>query len=365
MSGADGGREAPRLGDVDLPRALLAALALAVATALVVVASTSTAAFDPFNPTWEGTSDLRDAVESDPTVSGEFVHDPARYDEVEREGTVAFVVAPDAERATEDGERIGEFVRAGGTLVVLESVGDGGNELLAAVGAEARTDGRLLRDERHYYRSPTMPVATAVENDSLAADVDQLTLNYGTAVEPGNATTLVATSEFAYLVEEPEDGREDADSGFGPHPVATVEDVGEGRVVVVGDPSVVINVMRDVPDNAAFLETLYAEEERVLVDLPGSEDVPPLAAAVLTVRASPPLQSLLGAIAVAGMAAVAAWRGRPALERRRRSRYDRDPGLSDAERLTVLRRRHPDWDEERLERVVAAVSRDGGESNER
>ena len=373
MTSAGGGEgvELPRVDDLDLPRALLVALSLAVAFSLVVVTSTSTAAFDPFNPAWEGTSDLRDDVAAESNVTGELVQEPARYEAVDREGSVAFVVSPEDERVRADGDRIREFVRAGGTLVVLENFGDGGNELLAEVGAEARTDGRLLRDDRYYYRSPTMPVATNVENDSLAATVDEVVLNYGTAVEPGNATVLVATSEVAYLVEEPEDELEDADSGFGPHPVATVEDVGEGQVIVVGDPSVTINVMREVPDNAAFLETFYADEERVLFDLPGADEAPPLTTALLTVRETPALQTLLGAVGVAGVATLATWRVRSGLERLRRvgSRVRRgptrdvSPGLSDEERVAFLRRRYPDWDEDRIERVLAVLEQPdaGGE----
>ena len=362
-------------GEVDLPRTLLVALGLSVAVAVVVAATTSTAAFDPFNPSWDGTTDLRDAVDEAPAVEGELVRDPAQYAEVQRDGTVAFVI-PDEDRTGEAAEPLGEFVRGGGTLVVFENFGDDGNELLAEVGAEARTDGQVIRDENHYYRSPTMPIATEVENESLGDDVDEVTFNYGTTVDPGNATVLVSTSEFAYLVDDPDDGLEDADSDFGPHPVATVEDVGEGQVIVVGDPSIAINAMQDVPDNAAFLETLYAGEEHVLFDLPGSDDAPPLAAALLTVRETPQLQTLLGALAVGGVAVLATWRVRAPLERARRwlprsvgggrpTDEPESPGLSDAERAAVLRRRHPDWDEERIERVIAALTRDGVEEVER
>jgi len=74
-----------------------------------------------------------------------------------------------------------------------------GNALLSDVGATARLDGALLRDERNYYRSPALPVAQPVEEHPYTSGATDLTLNYGTAVTPNDATTLVRTSEFAYL----------------------------------------------------------------------------------------------------------------------------------------------------------------------
>ena len=45
--------------DVDVPRAVLVGVALAVVVTLVYGGATSVAAFGAFNPTWEGTADLR------------------------------------------------------------------------------------------------------------------------------------------------------------------------------------------------------------------------------------------------------------------------------------------------------------------
>ncbi len=154
-----------------------------------------------------------------------------------------------------------------------------------------------------------MPVATGVENHSLTDGVDRLTLNYATAIEPGteNATVLATTSDLAYLT--PEDDRLEPGDRLGTHPVATVEHVGRGRVVAVGDPSLVINAMLDRPDNGRFVRELYADSDRVLLDVSHAADLPPLTAAVLTIRDARPLQVLLG---VGGVVAIAAASGQRA-----------------------------------------------------
>ncbi|WP_339104254.1 DUF4350 domain-containing protein [Haloterrigena salinisoli] len=360
-------------GGLDWPRVLLVALSATVLIALLVAAATSSAAFGPYNPSWDGTSELREQVASEPGVESELVRDTARYDDYEPNETVAFVVAPDETYGDEDVERIRRFVDNGGTLVVLENFGTSGNRLLADVGVETRTDGAVLRDEQEYYRGPTMPIATGVENHTYTEGIDQLTLNYASALETDEeeATVLVRTSEYAYR-DVDDDGELDDNETLDTYPVAAAENVSDGRVVVVGDPSIAINAMIDEPDNAAFLRGVSADADHVLIDLSHSEDLPPLTSAVLTVRELPLLQVLLGATGIVGIAALSRRPLRPSLERVRRRLSRRDgpadasivgPSMDDADerRAAALRERHPDWDEDRVQRVIAALNRDDTE----
>jgi hypothetical protein len=357
----------PEGWNVSAPRALLAALGCTVLVALVLLATVSTTAFGLYNPTWEGTSDLREEIDADRDL--DLLTDTTEYGDLDPDGAVAFVIAPDEEYDDEAAAEVRQFAEQGGTVVVFENFETSGNALLSDLGAEARFDGRVLRDEEHYFRGPEMPVATTVENHSLTAGVDQLTLNLGTAIEPGNATVLVGTSEFAYLAEEPDAELEDEDE-LATYPVATIESVGAGNVVAVGDPSITINAMVDEPDNAAFLERLYDDADRVVFDLSHQESVPPLTSALLVVRETPLLQVLLGGLAIAAVAGAS--RGQFGRVRRRLTstagwqRVRRRVGLrsgsdgqvmSADERARYLRREHPDWDEERIDRIVTAFNR--------
>lgn len=369
MSRLEWFRDGSRL---DWSRVLLVALSVTVFAAVLVAGATSTAAFGPYNPAWDGTSDLRQDIETEPGTDSELVRDTERYDAVDPNGTTAFVIAPEESYSAADAERVRQFVEQGGTLVVLENFGASGNELLAAVGADARADGVLLRDERHYYRGPTMPVATDVEPHPLTGDAEQLTLNYASAVEPGEATVLVRTSEYAYRDTNRDGELTDGDQ-LGPHPVATVEPVGDGQVVAVGDPSIAVNAMVGEPDNAAFLQGAYADSDRVLIDLSHTEELPPLTAAMLTIRETALLQVGIGILGIAGIAGVARFGVAPIHDRVRRplarrfGRYSSDEALAvdpvadlgDEHRAAVLRERHPDWDDERVQRVIAALNRSG------
>ncbi|ELY37696.1 DUF4350 domain-containing protein [Natronorubrum tibetense] len=359
-------------GGIDWPRALLVALTLSVLVVVVAVGATSTAAFGPYNPSWDGTSDLRDEIDAEPGVESKLIRETDRYATGDPNGTVAFVIAPDEPYTGTDADRVQEFVDSGGTLVVLENFGPSGNDLLTEVNAEARVDGELLRDEEEYFRGPTMPVATGVENHTLTGDAEQLTLNYASAVEPGDATVLVRTSAYAYR-DTNRDGELSDGEDLAAYPVATVEDVDDGQVVVVGDPSLAVNAMLDEPDNKAFLHGLYADADQVLIDLSHTEEVPPLVAAVLTLREIPLVQLLVGAVGIGAVAvgsrrdcgAMVGWIRTTTMRRLGRYTSGDEPSvkpileLDDEQRAAVLRRRHPEWDEQRLQRVIAALNRDG------
>jgi hypothetical protein len=281
---------------VNYPRVLLAALALALCAGVLVAGVTSSAAFGAYNPAWDGTSELRSLADG-AGVETTFVRPADGLGDPET--GVAFALAPDPGT---DAERLRRFAAEGGTVVVAADFGGGANPLLASMGASARIDGRLLRDEQRYYRGPAMPRATNVTDGRLVAGVNALTLNYGTGVEPGDARPLVRTSPYAYY-DGNRNGTLDADESLGRRTVATTEALGEGRVVVVGDPSLFINAMLERNGNAAFARNLLAGADRLSL-LVGDGALPPLVAALVTLRGSALLQALAG---VGALGALALW----------------------------------------------------------
>ncbi|SDK11330.1 protein of unknown function [Halovenus aranensis] len=359
----------PEGWQVSVPRALLVALGCTVFIAVLLLATVSTTAFGLYNPTWEGTSDLREQIDTGSATELDVITDTTEYDTLDSDETVAFVIAPDEPYDSAAAEQMRQFVSRGGTVVVFENFEPQGNVLLSALGVDTRFDGRVIRDEQQYFKGPEMPLATTVENHTLTTGVDQLTLNLATALEPGNATVLVRSSEFAYLVDDPDEGLDDDDE-LATYPVATVESLGSGTVVAVGDPSITINAMVGEPNNAAFLEQLYSGTDRVMFDLSHQGSVPPLTSVVLTIRETPLLQTLLGGIAIVTVAGVSRGQTRRLRDRLhrttiweqlrqrtgRRLATDRQTMATD-ERAAYLRQQHPDWDEDRIERIVTAFNR--------
>ncbi|MFB6227414.1 MAG: DUF4350 domain-containing protein [Halobacteriales archaeon] len=358
--------------EVNYPRAVLVGLAIALVLGVVVAASTSGAAFGAYNPAWDGASDLRE-IGTDAGADVEIVRNvgnDSAYAIGDPNDTIAVVLSPDQAYTPAEADRVRAFVEAGGTLLVAEDVGSRGNDLLAATGATARVDGGLLRDERNHFRAPALPVAGNVSEHNLTDGVEGLTLNYGTPVEPGAASTLVRTSEFGYVDRNGNEELDDAET-LRSYPVVTVEPVGNGQVIAVGDPSLLINAMVEREGNRAFVENALGAHDRVLLDYSHTANIPPLRLALLVFRETPPLQALVGMLGVGGIAlwvrgdterlrdrleTIAARASVPGFDRTlARNDSERRPGLSRAELREYLAERHPEWDEDRIERVIRGV----------
>ena len=272
--------------------------------------------------------------------------------------TVAFVLAPGVEYAEADVARVRAFVDAGGTLVVAEAGQPAANELLADVGASTRIDGDPLRDETNHGPSPDFPVTEPTGSHALVEDVETVVLNHGSAltVAEDRATVVLASSQYGYLDRDHSASLGDNET-LASYPVAAVEPVGDGQVVVVSDPSVFINEQLALGDNRAFLANLLAGHGHVVVDVSHGDDLPPLALVLLALRASFPLQLVLIGFVLGGV-----WIGfRTELPHRLRAALDgRTPATakrpySRADLRAHLEDRHPEWDPERIERVVTVM----------
>lgn len=349
--------------DWEYPHLLLAGLVFTVLVTGVVAASTSSTAFGAYNPAWDGAADLRqqaDAVDTEVETAlntTSYLSSPANQ-------TIAVVIAPDEEYSRLEVGRIRSFLARGGTLVIAEDFGQPGNSLLADLGSDTRVDGTPVRDEREYYRSPALPVATNVSEANETTGVDQLTLNHGSVITNrsasnqtnSNMTVLVRTSEFAYLDKNGNEELDDTEE-MRRHPVVVREEVANGTVYVVSDPSMFINAMLDQPGNRRFVRNLFDAHDRMLLDLSHQSSQPPLAVALLMIRDMPLLQVFLGVfgvIAVIGWfdirTTIGSW-----INRRQGDIVD-STGQVDRDVLAAyVERRHPDWDEAKVRRVMTGV----------
>ena len=289
----------PRPFGWSTPQLLLALLVVTAGVAMIVVGSTSTAAFSPYNSGWDGTSDLQELAADNGAV--EILTSTDRYESADPETTTAIVLAPQSSYDSTETGQLRSFVENGGTLVVADDSTPNGNQLLSAVGATARFDGAMLRDREHNFRQSSFPVTSNVSEHQTTQNVDQLTLNNGTIIEPREATPVVASSSFGYLDPTGTDELDD-ETAFRSYPVVTVEPVGEGTVIAVSDPSLFINAMLDQPDNEAFAANLVGSEQ-TLIDSTHTAEQPPLVAGISWLQETPLAATVFGVVVV-GLVAV-------------------------------------------------------------
>lgn len=335
------------------PKQLLVSVGLVTLVIFILAATTSTSAFGVYNAAWDGTSELQDVAEGTGATST-IAHETTTYSEAKPNQTIGIILSPDRSYTARERERIETFVRNGGTLVVAGDYGPHVNALLRKIGAEARLDGRPLRDEQVYYRSPAMPIARNVTDHPMMAGVPSVTLNHGTAVEPRNASVLIQTSAYAYA-DTNQNGSLDANETVASYPVVTTEQLGQGTLVVAGDPSMFINAMLERSGNRDFVRALVAPYSHVILDYSHTVRLPPLAIATLLVRESPLLQFFGGALGTLSIFLGLHVNALARLQKRvTATPAQQSVDVGDAELITHLRDRYPEWDDERIHRIVAA-----------
>ena len=284
--------------DMGFPQQFLIALTIVTVGMLVVATGTSTSAFGSHNSGWDGASELRSKA-SDTGAKVDLVRDTSSYTSVNQKETVAVILSPKEPYSPTDKSRVKAFVRDGGTVVVAEDFGSYSNGLLGAIGARTRVDGRLIRDKRQYYQSPALPIVRTTSSDSYLGANERLTFNYGTALRPNGATVLAKTSKYSYF-DSNNNQTLDSNETLGSRPVATTERIGDGRVIVISDPSLFVNAMLDRSGNEAFVEEIFNGHRNVLLDYSHRKELPLLVVAILTLKSSPLLQGLVGIIGITG-----------------------------------------------------------------
>ncbi len=196
--------------------------------------SAAAAPFDPNGTDWEGCQRLVEIAREELGPTRVIVSDEIDY---ERLGPSDGLLLLHPE-GSYDLDELSAFMRGGGRVALIDDFGDG-DRLLERF--------RIVRgaapiDPLHMlHGNPQLPIASPASGHPIVADVAQVVLNH---------PTTVRHAELSSLLRVPRIGGD-----AGPD-VALAGQVGEGRLVAVGDPSVFINSMMRFPGNRALAKNL-------------------------------------------------------------------------------------------------------------
>lgn len=235
------------------------ALVLISAAALVVLAIwvyPSSAHFRADNPFWNGLRGVGGRFDAELLSSLSALPSPPR--------NTVLIEVPYLEFSPEEVSLLRDYLLAGGTVLLMDDYGTG-NQVLDGLGANMRFTGYPLLDPLFSYRNQWLPRIADLRGPP---GVNGLVLNHATSLEGTGAEVIALSSSFSYL-DSDGNGQWDDEEPAGPLPVAAQVRVGEGLLIMVSDPSILINSMLPLEDNRAFvagLLELRGAPSRVLLD---------------------------------------------------------------------------------------------------
>lgn len=243
-------------------RKLLPALALAVVLSMAALIwyFPLNGDFRSGNPFWNGLSTFTTQFKVSPIDS--FSSLPSNPN-----GT-AFVVVPYEPFTQSELENLRNYASQGGTLVVLDDYGYG-NRILSHLGLNVRFTGRPLLDPLFDYRNKWLPRIADFASTPTTSNISSIVLNHASSLGDTSDVTVLAYSSRFSFVDMNNDSAWDAGEPMGPLPVAAYARMGEGYVVVIADPSILINSMISMDDNSAFVKNvmeLQGSNPQVFVD---------------------------------------------------------------------------------------------------
>jgi len=152
-------------------------------------------------------------------------------------------------------EKINTYVNSGGTLLVMDDYGSG-NQILDSLGVNMHFVGQPLLDPLFDYQTKQLPIITHFTNTSQNANVSSIVFNHATSLSASANDTIIAYSSSFSFIDANDNQEWDPEETTGAQPVAAYTQLGEGYVIAVSDPSVLINSMIKLDDNQQFITNL-------------------------------------------------------------------------------------------------------------
>jgi hypothetical protein len=160
------------------------------------------------------------------------------------------------------------YVLNGGTLVILDDYGFG-NQVLSVIGLKMRFTGVPMLDPLYNYKDKWIPKVTDFSNSSIGKNVSSIVLNHATCLNNTSDSTVVAYSSTFSFLDVNGDGSWSNNEPNGPFPVIAYDPVGQGIVVAISDPSLMINGMIVLDNNLQLVNNVVSiqnSDPKIFVD---------------------------------------------------------------------------------------------------
>ena len=217
---------------------------------LSIVFSSSVQDFMMANRSWNGLNDSSQRLGIEVTPNPDTV--------MPEPGNSVLIIIPYLPYQDQELKTLVEFVNGGGTLLVMDDYGYG-NQVLGALGLDMEFVGAPMLDPYINYRNQWLPLVTDLAPELKDAGIEQLVLNHATALTLSSRYKTLARSSDMSFIDINGNAFRDKDEPKGPFAVAARTMVGNGTVVAVSDPSILINSMVGLGDNDKFMKQIISQ----------------------------------------------------------------------------------------------------------
>jgi len=225
-------------------------ITVALASLVVLWFYPPSADFAVKNIGWNGASQFSNRMGSISINTFEDIHD--------RPADTVLIVVPYTEFAVAELDQISSYVSGGGTLILMDDYGYG-NDILEALGVDYRFDNTPLLDPLINYRNEQFPMITNIYASPLTFEVTTLVFDRAVRLIDVPDTDVVAKSSTFSFIDMDKDTLYDADlEAKASSIVAANTLIGEGRIITISDPSIIINGMIDMEDNYTIMANAVA-----------------------------------------------------------------------------------------------------------
>ncbi|MFC1948721.1 DUF4350 domain-containing protein [Chloroflexota bacterium] len=183
-----------------------------------------------------------------------------------RETTLMLI--PYIELSDEDVSKVKRFLNDGGILLLADDYGYG-NNVLEYLELSLRFSNAALLDPLFCYKNQRMPRVTDFIPEVEESGIQVVMLNHGTALTGVDEAKVIAWSSSNSFLDVNGDESRNTDEPGGPFPIAARYRFGKGTVVIVSDPSIMINSVVSRDDNYSFIEYLTSpdgQQSSILID---------------------------------------------------------------------------------------------------
>ena len=234
---------------------------LCAALILVGHLSTNSLEFSRYNTGWNGTSQFFSDLDRHRVVG---ISDLTQLTTYSANATL-LIIAPYRQPTTGERAAYRAFIERGNTIILADDFGTG-NAILRGTGSRISIlPGNVSSIDREYADSYSA-VAYRSANVTPMQNIQKILLNRAAPLEGG--TTLVRTSIMSWI-DENGDRRINNNEPLGSFAVIAADEIGNGRLIVISDPSIFINSMyaEDARwDNRLLINNLVGGDGVILVD---------------------------------------------------------------------------------------------------